>query len=152
MGKKKERFYDNGLKFACTGCGGCCKLDGGKVFLTGQEVETMSEFLDISTDSFIEQYVKNKEYEKYLLKDGQNDNCIFLEDERCKVYPVRPIQCKTFPFWPENMKSLYRWKIIAEECPGIGQGHLFIAAEITEVLNNRQTVEILIDRNDDQEL
>jgi len=43
--------------------------------------------------------------------------CVFLEIApkiRCGIYPVRPLQCRTFPFW-----DCYRNRPPKEECPGI---------------------------------
>ena len=142
MVKNKERFWDNGLNFSCTGCGNCCKLDGGKVFLTREELNKIAEYLNLCEDEFIAKYIRTIiEQETFVLRDGDNNNCIFLEDEKCKIYPLRPVQCKTFPFWPENIKSLYRWKIVAEDCPGIGEGKLFSAEEIKQILDNKKFVE-----------
>jgi len=142
MAEKKERFWDTGLHFSCTACGNCCQLDGGKVFLTEDEVNRAAEYLGMSIDEFIATYIRAiVEQESYVLRDGEKDCCIFLEDQKCNIYPVRPMQCRTFPFWPENVKSLYRWKIVAEDCPGIGQGRLYTAEEINDVLKNRKTVE-----------
>ncbi len=143
MDKKKEKFYAKGLRFECTGCGNCCKLDGGKVFVTAKEAETIAAFLHITEEEFHQRYIADREQGKYVLKDGDADNCIFLKNNRCEIYEVRPIQCKTFPFWHENIKSLYRWKIIAQDCPGINRGRLFTVEEIVQVLNGDKTVENL---------
>ena len=47
-----------------------------------------------------------------------------LEDEGCKVHPVKPVQCRVFPFWPELVESKREWKKTARWCPGMGQGAL----------------------------
>lgn len=43
--------------------------------------------------------------------------CVFLLPEKgCLIYPVRPIQCRTFPFWnyyKTNDGELF------DECPGV---------------------------------
>jgi Fe-S-cluster containining protein len=61
---------------------------------------------------------------------GQYD-CVFLRrDEKgrglCSIYPVRPTQCRTWPFWPENLSSKRAW-ITAKKrtpCPGMDNGKL----------------------------
>ena len=57
--------------------------------------------------------------------------CRFLrEDHTCAIYPVRPKQCATWPFWEENLER-ERWEgPVRERCPGIGQGRLHSAEEI----------------------
>lgn len=37
-----------------------------------------------------------------LLVQG-SDACVFLEGTRCGVWGARPVQCATYPFWPELM-------------------------------------------------
>jgi len=49
----------------------------------------------------------------------------------CLVYPVRPRQCRTWPFWPEVLRSRDAWDRATEKCPGIGKGkyHDLLAIE-----------------------
>ena len=38
------------------------------------------------------------------------------------IYPVRPTQCRTWPFWEDNLKSPQAWKNASERgrgCPGM---------------------------------
>ena len=45
----------------------------------------------------------------------------FLGQERgCTVYPARPVQCQTWPFWPENVESPRRVGPRAIGLPGFG--------------------------------
>ena len=37
----------------------------------------------------------------------------------CSLYNVRPLQCRTWPFWPENLTDEETWNGLSEECPGI---------------------------------
>ena len=40
----------------------------------------------------------------------------------CGIYPVRPLQCRTWPFWPENLINESAWKRAARGCPGMDRG------------------------------
>jgi len=43
--------------------------------------------------------------------------CVFLDSRaRCTIYPVRPLQCRQFPFWPHLKRDISGLK---EECPGV---------------------------------
>ena len=66
------------------------------------------------------------------LSEFQNGDCTFFDSEKrhCTVYPVRPIQCKTWPFWQSNVASEEKWKEVCQECPGAGQGALVSLGEI----------------------
>ncbi len=46
-------------------------------------------------------------------------NCIFLKDSKlCTIYPVRPVQCSTYPWWPELLTDA-AWHDEATRCEGI---------------------------------
>ena len=48
----------------------------------------------------------------------------------CRVYPVRPVQCRAWPWWQENLASPERWAECARRCPGIGKRPVHSAASI----------------------
>ena len=65
------------------------------------EVEAMAESLGISFAQFATRYTYREEGQ-FSLKEVQRPEgdfaCIFF-DRGCKIYEVRPEQCRTFPFW-----------------------------------------------------
>lgn len=146
----KSRFYKNGLRFECTGCGNCCSNPDGYVTLTAEEAGKIAAYLEITETEFLEKYAdldpdgntfKLRSFTAASIPNGMKmeqppkvGDCIFLHDDRCIVYPVRPLQCSTFPFWPENVKSPYRWKIVAQDCPGIDEGRVYLSEEIEAIL------------------
>jgi Fe-S-cluster containining protein len=75
----------------------------------------------------------------YELRYADKD-CPFLKDNQCEVYASRPWQCRTWPFWPENMNSDVWEQEVAPSCPGIGRGRLFSAEEIEEILKKKSDV------------
>ena len=62
------------------------------------------------------------------VKRGRKFDCVFLvRDPKtgnagCAIYPVRPTQCRTWPFWKENLKSLRDYATAARDCPGMAKG------------------------------
>ena len=52
----------------------------------------------------------------------------------CTVYPVRPPQCRTWPFWESNVATPEAWRRACAACPGSGRGELIAAEEITRRL------------------
>lgn len=130
---ERSRFYKAGLHFECTRCGNCCRLPGGKVYLNKGEVQEICHYLNLGHDDFTQSYCKT-DGNRHHLNDGIDTGCCFLENNQCRIYPVRPLQCRTFPFWPENLKSQYRWKQLTSLCPGIGRGNLHDAEWIQQIL------------------
>jgi Fe-S-cluster containining protein len=125
-------WYKGGLRFECTQCGNCCTGAPGYVWVTVQEIYRIAEFLGMRHRDFIRQFVR-KANGKMSLIELPNGNCIFYE-KGCKIYPVRPTQCRTFPFWKEIVASESSWNRAAAECPGIQQGKTFSDEEIDTFL------------------
>jgi uncharacterized protein len=61
-----------------------------------------------------------------------------LENENhCRIYPVRPKQCDTWPFWKENLKKSVWEGSVAACCPGIGRGRRYLKEEIEALAEER---------------
>lgn len=134
-------WFDKGLVFSCEGCGHCCSGEPGFVFLSAEEIEAISNFLSLSQDDFLSLYTRwidRGDYYNLSLKEHANYDCVFLKDKRCEIYPVRPNQCRTYPFWPYLMEERALWEAEKEACPGIGHGEHHDAAEIREKLKERK--------------
>lgn len=52
----------------------------------------------------------------------------------CAIYPVRPMQCRTYPFWKSILdKSTDAvWKLHKDQCPGLDTGKHWTKEEILE--------------------
>ncbi len=136
-------WYKDGIQFECQGSGKCCSSRGeyGYVYMTKEDRQNMAKALDMPTRDFTLKYCR-KEEGLYILKENPDSpDCIFLEKNKCKVYLGRPMQCRTWPFWPENMNAK-RWKKdIVEFCPGINKGKLYSAEEIKTTLAKQELSE-----------
>ncbi len=114
-------WYQEGLKFKCTGCGQCCTGPSGYVWVSSQEAEALAKSLKITLEDFVKKYTRRIGNRLSLLerrRGGQYD-CIFLDGKRCTVYEARPQQCRTYPWWPENISTPEDWKQEGFRCEGI---------------------------------
>jgi Fe-S-cluster containining protein len=121
----KEPWYKEGLRFKCTGCGECCTGSPGYVWVDEEEIALLSSELQISKEAFIKQYTR-RIGDRISLKEHppnkehpQNHDCVFLKERKCLVYSARPKQCRTYPWWPENLSSRKAWEAEAKRCEGI---------------------------------
>ncbi|WP_269851981.1 YkgJ family cysteine cluster protein [Methanosarcina horonobensis] len=83
------------------------KISSGlsKISETGEEtfseLSNLFELLkeDIDSEGNIHTY-------GWMLRRKRNGDCIFLEKDtnRCRIYPVRPMLCSTYPFYIEGLK------------------------------------------------
>jgi len=118
-----DRWYEDGLPFSCTACGNCCKSNGeySHVYLREEEIAPMAEHLGLEPVELLRRHL--------VVKDGwislrpDLPQCEFLTPEgRCGVYPVRPVQCRTWPFWDVNLKPGVWQKEVNSICPGSREG------------------------------
>ncbi|BDQ28469.1 YkgJ family cysteine cluster protein [Helicobacter ailurogastricus] len=111
---------------ACMACGAkCCLGQEGYIFVKPSEMQAISEFLNLPFETFTLKYIKKVAYHYSLLEKPARDPkegyaCVFLDEETklCQIYPVRPKQCRTFPFW-EVFKSEEGFKQLCALCPGV---------------------------------
>lgn len=104
----------------------------GYVWVTLEEIEALARFRGETVDQFSAQFVRQVG-DRYSLTERSNGDCIFWDSHAgCTVYPARPVQCQTWPFWPENVETRKAWKQITRICPGSGTGRLYTVEEIVE--------------------
>jgi len=120
------------LRFECTQCGKCCSNRGeyAYVYVNLDETAALAEFLGLSLRSFKRRYT-------FIDEDGwrqlnfTGENCVFLDPETklCQAHAARPIQCRTFPFWPGFIEQGEWTDEVGSLCEGIGRGRLYSIEE-----------------------
>jgi len=130
--KYRSYFFDKGIEFQCTQCGTCCTGEPGIVYVDQDEADGIASFLDITVE-VLKARMLNPFKDGYTAREAEQGRCIFYENG-CVIYPVRPIQCVTFPFWFQNMRSIVAWNDARLRCPGIGQGQRFTKEEIISMI------------------
>ena len=100
--------------FKCQGCGACCRIKDGIVRVGEDEIKRISAFLGMSEQEFIDRETEIAPDRKGLvLKSRADESCVYLtDDNRCRIHPVKPDKCRTFPFEWTNPDSV-------EVCPAL---------------------------------
>lgn len=137
-------WYADGLKFTCTQCGNCCSGPAGYVWLSREELVRLAEFFRLDLQETVDRYCRivgdRISLRERINLRGDHD-CIFLRETNgkrtCAIYEVRPLQCRTWPFWAGNLAGKDVWDVAAQRCPGMNKGKHYSAKEI-EVLRNAQ--------------
>lgn len=120
------------LRFACQrGCTRCCEVSGF-VYLTAADSRAIAEHLGISVRTFERRHVYRTRHQRRLRKP-RGSQCSFLREDGCSIHPVKPVQCRLFPFWPDLVESRANWRNTSRYCPGIGKGDLVQIGEAMEV-------------------
>ena len=138
----KTPWYVAGLHFECTGCGRCCSgPEEGYIWVTRPEVRFIADFLGLSVDEVHERYLRREGVRTTIVEASRTKDCIFLErvngGKQCRIYAVRPNQCRTWPFWASNLQGPADWNRAAQACPGINRGPLFTCEAIESLKKQR---------------
>ncbi len=138
LGKK---WYQLGLCFECAQCGNCCSGEPGYVWATKEEVRRVSKFLG-RTDGWLDPKHIRRIGFRYSFTEKPNGDCIFLKRERgesmCSIYPVRPLQCRTWPFWSSVLNGPDTWNEAVKKCPGMNRGERYDLDRIEEIRTRKK--------------
>ena len=127
-------WYEKGLRFQCTACGNCCRNHGAytHVYLAPKDVSAIARHLKLRPKVFLERYCKAED--GWVLLRMDQPACAFLQpDNKCAIYPVRPKQCATWPFWKENLEKESWEGAVKADCPGIDKGELHSREEVERI-------------------
>ena len=127
-GKGEPDWYGDGLRFTCTQCGKCC-TGAGFVWISAVEMAELAVLLGTTLDRFVQKYVWMVDDEYVLKKHPNGTDCVFLKDGKCTAYEARPSQCRSFPFWRQNLDSAESWRQAAEKCEGISDASPVVSPE-----------------------
>jgi uncharacterized protein len=153
-------WYAEGLKFTCTQCGNCCTGGPGYVWISDEEVGRLAEFLKITPREVLSKYCR-KVGGRWTLNERRTPegmyDCVFLTEietprpkgkelaagqaipmkrRGCAIYSVRPLQCRTWPFWESNLSSEEAWDYAGKKCPGLNRGSRRFSREEIERLRD----------------
>jgi len=138
--KNKTPWYVGGLHFECIQCGRCCSGPAeGYIWVSRPEIKLIAGFLKETTEQVRQKYLKRAGFRTTIIEHPGTKDCIFLNhrlhggQRTCVIYPVRPSQCRIWPFWPSNLASAGAWNKTAQKCPGINRGRLHSFEEIERI-------------------
>ncbi len=143
------------IGFSCLMCGKCCRREFGdnRVLLIPQEIQVISDHTILEAHEIATPATSDGSDSDLIDTDGKihtfgwmlarksNGDCNFIEDaetsNKCKIHEVRPMLCRTYPFYMQDME------LHTSECEGLGRK---IAPEesltIAHDLINRYVAEI----------
>jgi len=111
------------MRFECQpGCVRCCTRKG-VVYLTRKDIARIAAHLGLARAEFERRYVCGRApLRRFRLRSGRP--CPFLMADGCSIHAVKPLQCSSFPFWPELLSSAAERGRAAKYCPGMNRGKL----------------------------
>lgn len=140
MSSSRQWFEDDVLHFRCTGCGECCKQPGF-VYVTREEGDRIAKYLhgdEANAFTLTGEFWTEQPDGDFVIEVLGGRGCPFLVDDTCSIHAVKPAQCRTYPFWPENLTSAKRWRAEMKYCEGIGPaGETYRAFDIRRMLEEQ---------------
>lgn len=130
--ESSQPWYSEGLPFECTGCGQCCTGAPGYIWVNEEEITTIADHLDLSIPEFTARFLRRVNGQYSLVELAKTYDCVFLKDNKCQIYPIRPTQCRTFPWWPRNLRSKEDWEEAAKYCEGINKKAPIVPLDVIE--------------------
>lgn len=111
------------MRFQCqSGCIRCCEQKGF-VYVTRDDIARLAGHLGIARAEFRRLYLCGSP-PLLRFRKQRDKQCPFLLADGCSVHAVKPLQCSTFPYWPELLANAAERREAAQYCPGINKGPL----------------------------
>ena len=91
-------------------------IDNAIVF--NEEIEQIEKHSGVDREEFLQigRYPEDGPYQ--TLKHEGDEGCFFFKKGRCEIYPVRPLDCRLFPFdIIEDDDGKLRWILYTDLCP-----------------------------------
>lgn len=117
--------YPRNIRFECDRCALCCGDTENRkrsILLLETEVQLISKKTSMKINDFAETTEGFEPYIYKIKKRTEDGKCIFLKENLCSIYSLRPLICIFYPFQLENVGRRRYTFLYTNECPGIGKG------------------------------
>jgi len=116
------------LKFKCDQCASCCRNWKGLILISLHEINNIAEKLNLTLEELFKDFIHFEET-KYKYNDREidltyfginqiNNQCVFLNDNKCIIHEFKPFLCKIYPFWSIIMQDNIKFKEYSRLCKG----------------------------------
>jgi Fe-S-cluster containining protein len=119
-----EFEYPKDVGFVCNKCAQCCgdtEDTVRHVLLLKTDATRISNEILLDCHEFAE-VISGFEPYVYEMKKTENGKCLFLKNNRCTIYKVRPLICRFYPFELKNLGNNKYQFSYTNKCPGVGKG------------------------------
>jgi len=117
--------YPRNVCFKCDRCTLCCGGTENKersILLLETEARLISKKTSMKIDDFAKATRGFEPYKYKIRKRTEDGKCVFLKENLCSIYSLRPLICMFYPFQLENAGHERYMFLYTNECPGIGKG------------------------------
>jgi uncharacterized protein len=119
--------YPHTTRFKCVKCGICCGDTPKKtrrILLLRTEAEQISKATKQPISEIAVKIEGKEPYSYEMTKTAKEGKCVFLEQNQCTIYALRPLVCRFYPFELKTTSPRKHKFTPTDECPGIGKGRM----------------------------
>lgn len=119
--------HPTALRFKCIKCGICCGDTTEKtrhILLLSEEAEKIAEATQQPIAVFAVEISGKVPYTFEIRKTAKDGKCVFLADNRCSIYSLRPLICRFYPFELKPNEAKRHEFFCTDECPGVNKGKM----------------------------
>jgi Fe-S-cluster containining protein len=116
--------YPRNVRFKCGRCAICCgdtETKVRKILLMKTEAERISNKTMKPICEFAERRTGSEPY-VYEMRKNKDGKCVFLRENTCLIYRIRPLICTFYPFELGANRANRHIFSYTDECPCIGHG------------------------------
>ncbi|MCW8802213.1 MAG: YkgJ family cysteine cluster protein [Candidatus Bathyarchaeota archaeon] len=120
-----EYDFPKDARFVCEKCARCCGDTEDTirhVLLLKTEAKKISDIISKEIEEFADEVFGFEPYIYEMKKTEPDGKCLFLENNRCRIYEIRPLICRFYPFELKNLGNNNYSFLFTTHCKGIGQG------------------------------
>jgi Fe-S-cluster containining protein len=128
--------YPENVHFQCTRCTKCCGDTPTKtrhIIMIEVEARKIGEATLQPIVAFAHRIEGRTPY-VYQMRKNQTGKCLFLNEDSCTIYALRPLVCRFYPFELKPRKKGGLVFSFTDECPGIGEGKRLALEEYRELV------------------
>jgi uncharacterized protein len=127
MGKEDRFKHPVAQRFFCTRCGLCCGDTNERkrhILLLKNEADEIGKAVSQPVLAFAKRIRGKAPYVYEIRKIDEIGACVFLQDNKCLIYPFRPLVCRFYPFELKKAADQIHEFLCTKECPGINKGKI----------------------------
>lgn len=127
MGKEDRFKYPVAQRFFCTRCGLCCGDTNERkrhILLLKNEADEIAVAVSQPVLAFAKRIRGKAPYVYEIRKTDEIGACVFLQNNKCLIYPFRPLVCRFYPFELKLAANQGHEFLCTKECPGINKGKI----------------------------
>lgn len=133
----RESFdFPKGILWKCRRCSKCCgdtPERKRRILLLPSEAKRIRRAVKIP----LKKFCQRTGFEPFALEMKKNSRgrCVFLKEDWCQIYSLRPLVCRFYPFWLEKREDGNLSFKVTDECTGIGSGQALEEAFFTNLFH-----------------